>query len=509
MARSAATEPQADVSERARRELWFRGDLSYLLRPHGQLWCYQHYHRRIIERPNDLNRLVLNCHRRMGKTFFLLILAIERALRYPGQQVKFVAPTKEEAKGIVEPILRTILDHCPKQLRPRTRGGRQEYIFHNPRWERDEVSELKLYGVNNQHEDDARGLACDLGLFDEAGYFDNLPYVLESVFLYQFARRQMPAMILSSSMPESMAHSFVEKYIPVSQESGDYLEVPGSKNPDYTEADKRLILQIIDGGESSVNYRREVECLRVSDESQMILPEFQTAMAEIVVPEYERPRHFQPWVCLDTGWVDFTAILFAYVDWEEQLLVIEDVIFQHYKSTGQIARYIEETEERLWPREMLAKMEKKVRRVGDCTEQQLNDFRKDHKVPIKNVENYDPGGAIARLRSAIQKRKVRIIRKPSTEPLIYQCLHGIWKETNDGKRKDFARVSSVGATSMLMGHCDCIAALMYLWRSVKMRENPNPETVYSKGNKFWIDFRKIAAEEKSLNDLKKAFSSHA
>src|SRR5208337_4361520 len=56
--------------------------------------------------------------RRQGKTYTLCVLALEQCLRKPNSIVKFVSPTKIQVNNNVRPIMRQILNDCPRDIQP-------------------------------------------------------------------------------------------------------------------------------------------------------------------------------------------------------------------------------------------------------------------------------------------------------------------------------------------------------------------------------------------------------
>src|SRR5207249_2295362 len=109
--------------------LWRQGRLAHLLRPHGQRRAYEFIRTWNETRPDDMGPLVLNCHRRMGKSFLLVLVAIERCLRASNQVVRYGSPTFVQTAEIVEPLIRQVLETCPKELRPEKKG--HNWLFRN------------------------------------------------------------------------------------------------------------------------------------------------------------------------------------------------------------------------------------------------------------------------------------------------------------------------------------------------------------------------------------------
>ena len=224
MASAVLTEMEnRSIEEQIKHELWYRGDLSYYLRPDGQTRCYDHYYERKEQDGDDLTECVWNCHRRMGKSFLLMLLCLERCLRYPRQLCKFAAPTKQHLVDYIYPIIDFLLEDCPPDMRPIRRGGRTEYIFKNPRWGPDgeeATSSVKFVGVNVGKGDRLRGQAADFVALDECAMYDDLYYVMSSILVYQFANRPKPAVVLATSAPTTIAHDFFETYTPRAIETG-------------------------------------------------------------------------------------------------------------------------------------------------------------------------------------------------------------------------------------------------------------------------------------------------
>lgn len=460
----------------ARQECWLQGNLRYLTRKHAQRRLYDKA--RVLKEKdgNDkLTHIVWNCHRRLGKSFLLVLLAVERCLRYPNQHVKYGAPTFKQVQEIVVPHLADLLRNCPDIARPAR--AQYEWTFQNPRWPiNSPPSILKIVGLNIQQGDRLRGQRANMAVLDEVREVEEADYILSNVLAYQFVGQENPLLICASTPPRTMSHDFVTKLIPRAIERGTYSEVPTSANEDWTQMDEDLIVEEV-GDDSTTSYQREALCKLISEDSDLIIPEFTRPdrhgkdTSESVIEDRKRPDYFCPMVVMDTGWVDHTAILFGYVDFKDQILVVEDEIVVHYQTTGSIAASIRVKEHTLYkgnPHE--------TRRKADCTKQQLDDLRRDHKLWFTEVQKYDRDQALARLRTAVQKKKVRI--HPRCESLIYQLRHGVWNR----RRSSFERSES-------LGHCDALSALVYMWRVSNFDENPEVFDGYSPSSHWGIGTR--------------------
>ena len=393
-------------------------------------------------------------------------MCIERCLSKPGQEVKYGAPTYTMARDISRPVLDQIILDCPQDLRPRRCG--YEYFFYNPRWEEPGAySVLKVLGTDVDEGNRLRGQACDMAALDEAGLMKNLGYLMSSILGPQFAGREDPLTLIGSTPPPTMDHDFVTIEIPAALEAKTYHVIPVVENRDFSERDERIILQMCPGrSKESTAWKREALCQLIADESQLVVPEFQKAEENVVVDEYALPERWQPHICIDSGWSDYTGVLFGAVDFRNQKLVILDEIFIHYKTTGEIARLIREKEAELFPAGF-----PEPYRIGDCTLQQLDDLRRDHNLAILPAEKHDRDASIASLRSNILDNKIQILS--NCQSLIYQLRCGIWNRS----RRDFERTTN-------LGHCDALAALVYLNHSALWGLNPEVAKGYNPQNTF-------------------------
>lgn len=447
---------RATVLKKLEEECWYRGDLRYICRPRSQKLVYDQIKNWKTTNPDRLGPIILNAHRAFGKSFLLLLMAVERCIALPGQDVKFAAPTGKQCTDIATPLLRLILSKCPRKLLPHK--GQGKYTFHNPRWsDPDAISVLHIVSCKDDAEGQ-RGLRSDMIVVDECRDVPNFRYVTKDIFLFHFAGRANPLYVLSSTPPNSMDHpwcSYIEEAIPENR----YIEFPVTENKDWNDKDESMLLAVC-GSKETTTWRREALCERVSEESSLIVPEFQHAEGEIVVESYQRPSHFFPHTCVDFGFMDFTAALFGYVDFIKNLLVIEDEVFVKYKTTGEIVKLIQDKEAALGYK---SEGPRAVRRIGDNDPQQLANLSLDHGLYISATEKWDKERWLNELRYNVQIGKIRILDR--CKSLIYQLRNGVREPDVD--RLKFLRGEKVG-------HCDAIDALIYLNRMVNWRANPFP-----------------------------------
>ena len=112
--------------------------------------------------------------RQTGKTYWLAILAYEQAMKRPGSIIKFLTDTKLHAETIIVPKFSELYSDCPEHLIPKYDKTKYVYTFPNG-------SQIQLAGTDNGHYERLRGSVCDLVLIDEAGFCENLKYIVDSI----------------------------------------------------------------------------------------------------------------------------------------------------------------------------------------------------------------------------------------------------------------------------------------------------------------------------------------
>lgn len=441
--------PRIPVSP-ANNELWKRGDLRHILLPHKQTQLYDFYHS-VPEEEGHV--VVFECHRRMGKTFLQLVLAVEQCLRHPNYLHKYATPTFEQAKDIIVNIMPEVLRSCPASLQPKKAG--KAYVFPNG-------SRIQIYGVESDQGNRMRGGFCDSAAFDEVREMTNHIAILADVLSYQFVGRKHQKCIIMTTPPHSMEHPFITKSIPGAIAAKTFKRVRGSENRDFDQDDERIILNVhkalgIEGGKQSDSWRREVECEHIRDDSFAVTPEFEHSRH---VKTVDFPQFWVPIEGIDFGWRDHTAVVFGYVDFQQQKLVIIDEIFANMTTTSDLADMIKDKEELHFKDNP-----HKIRRYGDHNLQQIADLHKQHGIYIQKADKYSKDDSIATLpllRSGLSVDKVVV--HPRCQHTIRQLADGVWKDPN-AKNKDYDRTEG-------MGHLDCIDALKYLYKMAPWNFNP-------------------------------------
>ncbi len=217
---SMTPEQHSEAMAAAERDLnlirWSEGDLSYKLDP-TQLKIRAArgaaLKPAVVRSQAELSRLSVEerlrladvpisffelCARGNGKTFELLILAIEKCIQKTNARVLYVAPRREDAEKIAKDLIELfILTDCPLHLRPEWRAGDGEFHFKNG-------SILRFRGTNAESAERLRGFGYDLVILDECAVMDELPSVLGIV--EPIAERMGGHVILATTPPETPDH---------------------------------------------------------------------------------------------------------------------------------------------------------------------------------------------------------------------------------------------------------------------------------------------------------------
>lgn len=426
-------------------------------------------------------KYVIKCARRLGKTYLLCCIAIMGCLKKPGTMVRFAAPTNKALKKFIVPIMKIILKDCPEPLRPEFKGSEGVYVFKNG-------SELHLAGVNNDNADSLRGTFADLFIIDEAGFVDDLKYLIDDVAMPQFldpdgkivAGRRL---IISGSPARTPAHEFTE-ISRITEAEGNYshFDIYAGGYPEET----IKIYEKEAGGANSTTWKREYLALDVVDENYALVPEWKPDYIQ-AAPINEKFKYFHKYVSLDIGVRDLTVALFAYYDFERAtLFVLDEVVMSGPEMTTQRLAESVRNQEATTFRGLEV-----YRRISDIDLLLLNDLRALHALYFSPTDKGKLEEMVNEVR--IWVNAGRVIVDPKCKQTIGCLAYGVWNE----KRTDFERVP-------LYGHFDALASLMYMIRNVDQRVNPIPVAHGKTEADWWII--KEDLPKTNRDTLKRAFN---
>ena len=474
--------PTAIDEEAYKAELWAQGNLRYITYPGPQREIYDWIRGRSLS-PRILTPYVLNLHRRLGKTFLGILIAIEECLRRPGIKAKFIAPKLSQAQDILREHFSTIMIQCPPELEPSSHRN-ERFTFRNPRWgarNKYVFSELTLYGTREDRGNKARGTSTDVAILDEVREMTDLEHTWQSVLLPTFKHAKEPLGVMISTPPESMDHPWIYNYIPKAKSRERYVCVPASRDPTWTEEDDEMFVHEF-GGRDSPGYRREIECELISDQSKLIIPEF-VAYDErqddgelknpFVVEDWQRPSHYVGYTVGDFGGsLDYTGLLTGYVDFAGQKLIVDNEIFVRDIDTQELNKLWRLLEKDSFNDQLGVCID--LRRYADSGTQRLNDLASIWDLRIGKAPKHDAYANRAMCRTLMNQG--RIIIRERCKNLIYQLRNG--SIDHRGKVHRFQRTET-------LGHCDCIAALIFLARVADFQKNPFPKQSFSRES-TWV-----------------------
>lgn len=456
-----------------RDELWRRGFLSWKLYDYQQP-IYQLVWDFITNRQHIKH--VLNISRRFGKSHTLCLIAIEYGIRNPGAQIRFAAPTAKALRKIIHPAFKQIIKDCPEELRPVWKQQDGYYAFPNG-------SELHASGCDNQNYENLRGQAAHLAIVDEAGFVDELDYVVNDVLVPQTLTTK-GVVILSSTPPKTPAHDFYA----IAQEAelkGAYAKRTIFENTKIDRPTLDLYAKEAGGYESST-FKREYLCEFIVDSESQIIPEWAEAYVAEALPT-EFSVYWHKYEGMDIGVRDGTAVVFGHYNFAEARLYIESELVLRGQDvrTDNIAAGVKATENSLWGQQ------KPYRRISDNNNLiLLQDLGVGHQMHFSPTTKDDLHAMVNELRLWVKAGRIRI--SPKCEHLLGCMRYGVWDEN----RKAFAR-------SSVYGHFDGLAALIYLVRNVDQHSNPVPFD--HKVNHFTHYIPEHVNQSKAADAFKKIF----
>jgi hypothetical protein len=449
---------------------WKQGVLRWKLEPH-QRDMYDKIH------AQQGGKFYLNCARRIGKSFTLCIIAVEYAIRYPGSQIKYAAPTQKAVKKIVRVHFKKIFKDCPAKLRPVYNRVDGEFVFPNG-------SIIVAAGCDNENYENLRGTESHLNIVDECGFIDDLKYIVDDV-LAPMTMDTGGKTLLASTPPRSPGHEAFS----IAQELdalGKYARITIDQAADS--GGKRLTRAIVDayideqrGGRSveefkaSSTYRREYLAEFVVDQDWAVIPEWTVEREGALMKSVETPALYDGYVSTDMGHVDGWGTLFGYWDFRNARLVIQREILKFKSRTDLVATEIKKVEKELW--EADAEKTKGLRqsyhgkgggypylRVGDNDRLEIANLS-SHGLPFIPTKKDNKELQVNQLREMVASGQ--LIVDPSCKELVFQLRTTCWNSTHSS----FERTEK--------GHGDLLDALVYMVRNVQRNRNPYPDAVYN------------------------------
>lgn len=431
------------------RELWARGRLEWKLHPVQKQMLAS-----FLSQNTEITTIA--CSRRLGKSYLLCLLAAEKCIQTPNAIVKYVCPRKNMVKTILQPIMQEIFKDCPAEMKPDFKYNDYMYVFPNG-------SQIQMAGTDNGHHENLRGGKSDLWIVDEAGFCDELKYVVNTI-LAPTADTTGGRGIIASTPSKTTDHDFIEFFLKPAEFKGELIKYTIYDNPLITQDKVQEIIDRYPLKEKDPEFRREYLCEVINGGELSIIPEFTEEIQAEVVKELQRPPFYDAYVSMDIGARDLTVVLFGYYDFKNGVIVIEDEISQDGMTMllDVFSRDIKKKEEGLWTNPMSGEFHPPYLRVADNNNLiMLNQLTFQYNLQFIPTAKDNKDAAIATLRVKMANKQIFI--HPRCKTLIYHLRNGSWTKN----KKEFARSPDAG-------HYDAIDSLIYFVRNVQEHKNPYP-----------------------------------
>jgi PBSX family phage terminase large subunit len=448
-----------DVSKislsQAREALWTSGVLTWKLRTH-QTRLYESY-------KNCKDKIIVwNCSRRLGKSSVLCLLALETCLKKPNSLVKYACAKKKDAKEIIRPLLRDLIEDCPIESKPEFKTQENVWLFPNG-------SRIQLNGLDGGTAESIRGGSSDLCIIDEAGLVKDLPYIMNSILLPTTLTTK-GKIILASTPPRSPSHPYITQYLNRARIEGNLVTMTVRDNPYIDDQELDIIINQYHDKEKDPEFRREYMAEIIIDDNYAIIPEF-TKYKENIVKEWKRAPFYDGYVAMDIGVKDLTVVLFGWFDFLSGKIIVEDefVLNGQKFNTNSLADGIKQKEKDTFSDRITGEQLSPFLRVSDTTLTVLNDLFQTHSLRFLPTRKDEADAALNNVRVMMQNEKIVI--NPRCKTLIMHLESGVWNKNKTSYER-----------SADAGHYDAIDALKYLVRAINITKNPYPAGFLDRSN---------------------------
>lgn len=438
--------------------------------------------------------------RRWGKTAKWLIIAGKECLSRPGSRGMIATPLQKSIGGIIVPLTKILFADAPAGYFPDYKGTNTATGDHECLYFPAVDSSIKLVGLD-KHADALRGSFLDFCIITEAGFVQDLEETVRAAIYPQFSRRAWAWIALESSTAKQPDHEFNIVFREDARARGCYSMHTIEDNTELSAEDIETEIARA-GGRDHPTCKRELFCICERDPEDSVIPEFDEA--KHVVEAGPMPDYAHCYTAADPGTRDPFGMIWGYVDWARDKLVIQRSWAKSNASTAESAEMCKRVEQELWgtahgvhaanPAVPTMSILDAVRtagglvwappasattywsesnrtfqpnpylRVSDTAAQVILDMSVLYGLSFSPTPKDDATAAVNALRFAFQQNKIEVW--DDSGPLIAQLRSGQWNDL----RTDWQR-------SSVLGHLDCLAALVYLWRNLRRHINPNPPAI--------------------------------
>lgn len=384
---------------------------------------------------------VMELSRRWGKSTILTVSQMDGAMKEKGSQWALITDTAKHARSIIHPIITEIAKRFRMDLR---------YDIYTSSYRLPNGSLIYLAGADSKQHEALRGLSLwGIGI-DEAGYVDDLEYVVHDVCM-PTTMTTGGRILLGGTPPESPAHYFTVLCEQL-KGKGNYVRRTIEELPISEDVKRKYIEEA--GGRESTTCRREYFCEHVVDEERAVVPEWTDEAEKECFVERARPKYWEWYAAMDPAFQDNTGYVAGYYDFVAGKYVVECELLLQKKNTVELALEIRMVEERMYG------VVKPILRVSDTELQVIADLAQLHNLYFSPTKKDDKMAQVNYLRVLVKQK--RLVVHPRCEKLRFQLKTAMWNKMKTG----WERLGD--------GHNDLLDALIYFVRAIDITRNPYP-----------------------------------
>ncbi len=464
--------------------LWRKSDLSWKLDT-AQKELYQFFHK------NEQDIVVCAVSRQTGKSFSATMIAFEYCLRNDAVQVKYAAGDAKAALKAIRSNIMNLCAECPFDIKP-------SYDRQLGCWKFKNGSVLYLEGLDSGKADSLRGTPAHLIVVDEAAFISDLSYAIFNVLVPMTLSTNGKILIISTP-PKSKGHEFMD-FVKNAKDAGSYFELDiytyiEKVKDDHEFFKSRLPLERVEKIRKMTppsTFAKEYLLKYDTDSEYSVLPEFTSELKLKIIRDVPRPKLYHPYVAMDLGVKDLTAVIFGYYDPIDDKIIIEDEFQINGKelTVDRLAKEIMDIERKLWGN-IHGEINVPVKRYCDINEQiAVNDLRKKYNLKFTKSQKDDKDWAIGVLNTTLYNED--IIISPRCKNLIFHLENAVWNKN----KTSFER-------STVAGHYDFVDAAVYFVRAIRRKKIDAVKELPDPHNRF--NLKPKATEQQATIALKKIF----
>lgn len=394
----------------------------------------------IRELPPSISQAVILCARQFGKTFLIVLMAIEDCLRHPNTSTLVVGPNIKQTNAIISPKVRELMRLAPPGLIRPSKSEGKWYVGD---------SDLIMGGFDQKSSD--RGKSVH-GIYIEEtvdSHPDQYNESLKSDLSPAMTHSKGGRIIFATTLPKIPDHPFITDTIPKARLRNAFYSFTIDDNIALSQEQYDRCIEEA-GGKDSPDCKREYFNIIIRDKTKVIIPTFDAAKH---VRAVQLPNRAFWQITVDFGGVkDKTCAILHYYDYLADTDVVwDEVIHDPNTDTSIIVKSIFDLEER-WGLKLvrgeppyLGQMF--TGRIIDCPGQIFIDL---HQLGMQcNIP--DKNDWLANIHNVVVRYgENKLLVHPRCRFVIESCQSGTFNK----RKTDFERTEA-------LGHCDGIAALMY------------------------------------------------